>query len=142
MRVKTLVTALAAGKRVAKKPKGAIARMGAYRIVHFGLRKSGKENMAMPQCVADDVRRRYPDGTLNKSFHNCVADFSVVSQSLGFCSRIHRNLQQRVSFPATFFFFCRVYLCLLAGNILLLLVVCLPVLGVIVHNRVFVSNVL
>jgi hypothetical protein len=67
MRKKTVALAVAKGTKVAKKTVGAIKRQAAYRVAHFGLRArandaTSTENAPMPACVAEDVRRRFPDG--------------------------------------------------------------------------------
>jgi hypothetical protein len=50
------------GKSVAQKTKSAVTRLGAYRVIHFGLRGKGiKENVPMPACVVADLRARFPD---------------------------------------------------------------------------------
>jgi hypothetical protein len=62
MRLTNLKDAMRAGVKIARKSKAALTRFAAYRIVHFGLRKTGRFNEPMPPCVRDDLNIRFPDG--------------------------------------------------------------------------------
>lgn len=76
------------GVQVAKRTEASVVRQQAYKVVHFGLRKGGSANKPMPDCVADNVRLRFPEtGTTKNSVNTfcswpCLPTFFFMSAAL------------------------------------------------------------
>jgi len=84
------------GKSVAQKTKSAVTRLGAYRVIHFGLRGKGiKENVPMPACVVADLRARFPDTEVMHEDDADVRD-AVADERPDVEARGHSSVPKRV----------------------------------------------